>query len=205
MRFFVSLAYIFLLFMGIANAQTPVTQGYEIKITGSGISDNCLYLQGYYGQDVFVFDSAKVKGHKIVLFKNKKKEMPAGIYTLTDRFGNEYLDLMIDKDRRFTLIGGEWNSSFVTNVMVEGSDENAQFIEFQKNSQLNGAGILEFIHHDVIDALFYLFPEEFIALKQLLYFTFLIDKVDQSHLLFVFCILFNGICGTGEYSMNRSA
>ena len=132
MRFFVSLACIFLFTLGIANAQKPDTQGYEIKITGSSISDNCLYLQGYYGQDVFVFDSAKVKGHKIVLFKNKKKEMPAGIYTLTDRFGNEYLDLMIDKDRHFTLIGGEWNSSFVTNVVVEGSDENAQFIEFQK-------------------------------------------------------------------------
>lgn len=138
MRFFVSLACIFLFTLGIANAQKPDTQGYEIKITGSGISDNCLYLQGYYGQDAFVFDSAKVKGHKSVTFKNKKKEMPSGVYTLTDRFGNEYLDLMIDKDRHFTLIGGKWNNSFVTNVVVEGSDENAQFIEFQKQMATPG-------------------------------------------------------------------
>ena len=78
MRFFVSLACIFLFAMGIANAQNSVTQGYEIKITGSKISENTLYLQGYYGQDAFIFDSAKVKGHKSILFKNKKKEMPAG-------------------------------------------------------------------------------------------------------------------------------
>ena len=132
MRFFVSLACIFLFASGIANAQNSVTQGYEIKITGSKISENTLYLQGYYGQDAFIFDSAKVKGHKSILFKNKKKEMPAGIYTLTDRFGNEYFDLMIDKSRRFTINGGEWNNAFVASATVEGSDENAQFIEFQK-------------------------------------------------------------------------
>ena len=135
MRFFVSLACIFLFALGIANAQNSVTQGYEIKITGSKISENTLYLQGYYGQDAFIFDSAKVKGHKSILFKNKKKEMPAGIYTLTDRFGNEYLDLMIDKNRHFTVNGGEWGPAFVATVTVNGSDENTQFVEFQKQMQ----------------------------------------------------------------------
>ena len=131
-RFFVSLACIFLVFIAFTNAQSTDKQGYEIKITGNKLSEATLYLQGYYGQDAFIFDSAKVKGHKSVLFKNKKKEMPAGIYTLTDRFGNEYLDLIIDKSRRFTINGGEWNNAFVANVTVEGSDENAQFVEFQK-------------------------------------------------------------------------
>ena len=135
MRFFVSLACIFLFALGIANAQNSVTQGYEIKITGNQISENTLYLQGYYGQDAFIFDSAKVKGHKSILFKNKKKEMPAGIYTLTDRLGNEYLDLMIDKNRHFTVNGGEWGPAFVATVTVNGSDENTQFVEFQKQMQ----------------------------------------------------------------------
>ncbi len=158
MRFFVSLACIFLFALGIANAQKPVTQGYEIKITGSGISDNCLYLQGYYGQDAFIFDSAKVKGHKSVTFKNKKKEMPAGIYTLTDRFGNEYLDLIIDQNRSFTVNGGNWTDAFVMSVTVEGSDENAQFIEFQKQMEASGQ------QFDKIPQLFYeSMPESFLG------------------------------------------
>jgi len=44
MRFFVSLACIFLFAIGIANAQNLVTQGYDIKITGEKISENTLYL-----------------------------------------------------------------------------------------------------------------------------------------------------------------
>ena len=138
MRFFVLLACIFLFAMGTTNAQNTVTQGYEIKITGDKISENTLYLQGYYGQDAFIFDSAKVKGQKSITFKNKKKEMPAGIYTLTDRFGNEYLDLIIDQNRSFTVTGGNWNNAFVMSTSIEGSDENAQFIEFQKQMEASG-------------------------------------------------------------------
>jgi hypothetical protein len=138
MRFFVSLACIFLLSLGITNAQKPVTQGYEIKITGNKISENTLYLQGYYGQDAFIFDSAKVKGQKSVTFKNKKKEMPSGIYTLTDRFGNEYLDLIIDKNSHFSVSGGDWSRDYLSNAIVENSDENAQFIEFQKQMETPG-------------------------------------------------------------------
>lgn len=131
LRFIILLACTSLFFMGITNAQNTENQGYEIKITATGIDESMLYLQGYYGQEAFIFDSAKVKGHKNIIFKNKKKEMPAGIYTLTDRFGNEYLDLIIDKKRRFTITGNSLDRLSAT-AIVDGSEENTQFIEFQK-------------------------------------------------------------------------
>lgn len=113
-------------------AQNTNIQGYEIKITGTEINESVLYLQAYYGQEKFLFDSAKVKGRKTVVFKNKKKEMPSGIYSITDRAGNEYIDLMIDQNRRFSITGGEWNNHYYATAIAEGSDENTQFLEFQK-------------------------------------------------------------------------
>ena len=131
MRFFVSLVCTFLIFISIVNAQNTDNQGYEIKILTADIDDSYMYLQGYYGQEAYIFDSAKVKGHKNIVFKNKKRIMPSGVYTLTDRFGNEYLDLIIDKSRRFTVTGSSLDHLSATAV-VEGSEENSQFVEFQK-------------------------------------------------------------------------
>ena len=131
-RFFVLCVCGFLLTSLDTNAQNIDNKGYEIKFSANNINDAYLYLQGYYGQEAFTFDSAKVKGHKSAVFKNKKKVMPAGVYTLIDRYGNEYLDLIVDKNRQMSVIGGEWNSMYVQSVTIEGSEENIQFIEFQK-------------------------------------------------------------------------
>lgn len=131
MRFFVSLVCTFLILISIADAQNTDNQGYEIKILTTDIDNSYMYLQGYYGQEAYIFDSAKVKGHKNIVFKNKKRIMPSGVYTLTDRFGNEYLDLIIDKNRRFTVTGSSLDRLSATAV-VEGSEENSQFVEFQK-------------------------------------------------------------------------
>lgn len=113
-------------------AQGLVTPGYEIKIIATNMGNDKLFLQAYNGQESFMFDSAKVKGHKNVVFKNAKKIIPSGIYSVVDRNGNEYANLIIDQNRKLTITGGEWNARFVTTATVEGSDENAQFIEFQK-------------------------------------------------------------------------
>ncbi len=131
LRFCVSMILFFLLFSSCIYAQKAENQGYEIRILTSGVDNNYMYLQGYYGQDAFIFDSAKVNGHKSIVFKNKKKVMPSGVYTLTDRFGNEYLDLIIDKNRHFTITGNSLDQLSATAV-VDGSEENAQFVEFQK-------------------------------------------------------------------------
>ena len=114
-------------------AQNTNTQGYEIKFQALGIDDSYLYIQAYYGEEAYIFDSAKVKGHKAVVFKNKKKVIPTGIYTLTDRFGNEYLDLVINKDRYFAVMGLTLDR-LSTTAVVSGSEENSQFIEFQKQN-----------------------------------------------------------------------
>ena len=131
MRFLVLFFCTLLLACFSMEAQNTNNQGYEIKITTYNVDDNYMYLQGYYGQEAYFFDSAKVKGHKNIVFKNKKRVIPAGIYTLTDRFGNEYLDLIINKDRYFTVIGLSLDR-LSTTAIVSGSEENAQFIEFQK-------------------------------------------------------------------------
>ena len=131
MRFLVLFLCTLLLACFNIEAQNTNIQGYEIKILTYNVDESYMYLQGYYGQEAYVFDSAKVKGHKNIIFKNKKRIMPPGIYTLTDRFGNEYLDLIINKDRYISVIGLGLDR-LSTSAIVSGSEENAQFIEFQK-------------------------------------------------------------------------
>lgn len=128
-------ALVFVLLCGITVLTQAQPAGYEIKISSTNIDDNYLYLQAYRGQDAFVFDSAKVKGHKSVVFKNSSKQMPSGIYTIIDRFGNEYLDLIIDKNRQFSISGDNFDPMFCHTATVTGSDENTQFFSFQKQLQ----------------------------------------------------------------------
>lgn len=109
--------------------------GYEIKIEAEGIASHYLYLQAHIGHDSFVCDSAKVKGHKSVCFKSSKKQLPDGVYSICDRFGNVYFDIIIDNDSYFNISGGEWNSRYIASATASGSEANAQFIEFQKQYQ----------------------------------------------------------------------
>ncbi len=182
LRFVILLACTSLFFTGITNAQNTENQGYEIKITATGIDESMLYLQGYYGQEAFIFDSAKVKGHKNIIFKNKKKEMPTGIYTLTDRFGNEYLDLIIDKKRRFTITGSSLDRLSAT-AIVDGSEENAQFVEFQKQmAPAEMSGETSSQAADNIPKLFYeSMPESFLGhfIKAKYYINPLLPQADE--------------------------
>lgn len=175
MRFFVSLLCTFLIFIGVANAQNTTVQGYEIKIQTINVEENYMYLQAYYGQEAYVFDSAKVKGHKNIVFKNKKRVIPSGIYTLTDRFGNEYLDLIINKDRYFTVIGLSLDR-LNTTAMVSGSIENTQFVEFQKQWSTIGSedsGIPQIFYEST--------PESFLGhyIKAKYYINPMLPKLDE--------------------------
>lgn len=124
--------FLFVTAMFTATAQSADVSGYEIKINAQNISQGSLYLQGYKGQEVFILDSAKVKGHKSVVFKNNKKTIPTGIYAVVDKQGNEYVNLIIDHNRKFSVNGEEFDARFVATATVEDSDENTQFVEFQK-------------------------------------------------------------------------
>ena len=163
-RFFVLCLCILLLASMGLHAQNTDIQGYEINFSVLNINDSYLYLQGYYGQEAYIFDSAKVKGHKSFVFKNKKRMMPAGVYTLTDRFGNEYLDLIIDKSRNFSITGGNLDR-LNSSATVEGSEENAQFVEFQK--QMATVGTYQETFPQTIDNTLTLFyestPESFLG------------------------------------------
>ncbi|MBO4654362.1 MAG: thioredoxin family protein [Bacteroidales bacterium] len=183
LRFCASLACTFLVLISMINAQNIDNQGYEIKVSASNIDENFMYLQGYYGQEAFIFDSAKVKGHKNIVFKNKKRVMPSGVYSLTDRFGNEYLDLMIDKSRHFTVTGSSLDR-LSTSAIVSGSEENAQFIEFQK--QMASVEMSHETSPQTIDNTPQLFyestPESFLGhyIKAKYYINSMLPQLDES-------------------------
>ncbi len=163
-------------------AQNANNQGYEIKFQALGIDDSYLYLQAYYGEEAYIFDSAKVKGHKAVVFKNKKKVMPTGIYTLTDRFGNEYLDLVINKDRYFAVMGLTLDR-LSTTAVVSGSEENSQFIEFQKQ-MVSAEALQEKSPHSIDNTakMFYeSMPESFLGhyVKAKYYINPALSKLDE--------------------------
>lgn len=169
---------LFVTAMFTAMAQSADVPGYEIKINAQNISQGSLYLQGYKGQEVFVFDSAKVKGRKSVVFKNNKKTIPTGIYAVVDRQGNEYVNLIVDHNRKFNVNGEEFDDRFVATATVEGSDENTQFVEFQKKLITSDNPVAAAkLFHEAIPASFL---GHFIKAKYNLYWQSLLSESDNS-------------------------
>lgn len=104
--------------------------GYSIKITLDAIDDHQLYLTGNLGPKEYIFDSAKVRKNNTVLFENKNRVLPGGIYRVVSPKGIVYLDFIVDRDRYFSISATKeepWKSA-----VINGSDENITYYQFLK-------------------------------------------------------------------------
>jgi len=95
---------------------------YSIKINLNGLPDKMLYLVGNYGNEFIVFDSAEVKGHKTVVFENKKKKLPSGIYQIVNQQGNSYLYWLIEKSRHFIISGTSYRNPYGNTTVTNSED-----------------------------------------------------------------------------------
>ena len=104
-------------------------EGYDITISIENVPDKMLYLVGFYGDNAILFDSVKVKHKSDFYFKNNKGKMPSGIYWLINKNRDVYMELLVDKDRHFTIkttMDQLWNWREMTNT-----EENKVFFGYQ--------------------------------------------------------------------------
>ncbi|MCL2247172.1 MAG: redoxin domain-containing protein [Lentimicrobiaceae bacterium] len=90
------------------------------------MSDKYLYLTGIYGHKPYMVDSAKY-AKKQYLFKNLKKELPSGFYSIQNRNGDILADFIIDHTRKFTIHSNNNVIEFLN------SDENIVFQQLKKD------------------------------------------------------------------------
>lgn len=86
MRIWIS---VLVLFLNVAlyaqnpfSEDTPVVNGYDIFVSKPDFGNEMFYLTGNYGKTIYVVDSCLAKKGTLS-FKNKKKIVPCGVYTIT--------------------------------------------------------------------------------------------------------------------------
>lgn len=89
----------FLLLAVIGFAQN----GYEIKVTLKPFKNQYIYLGHYSGKQYPIVDSAKLNANSEAVFKGVKK-LGGGIYLVVFPAKNNYFEVLIDKQQRFSVI-----------------------------------------------------------------------------------------------------
>ena len=75
-------------------------EGYKIQIQIDGITDSVCYLANYYGDKVYLTDTAKVGKKGIFIFEGDEP-LPGGIYILAGQSNNQYFEFLVDKEQKF--------------------------------------------------------------------------------------------------------
>lgn len=106
-----------------------VKNGYEIKITISGLSDSTLYLAYHFGDKQYVTDTVKLSSGGQGVFSGPES-LPQGIYMIVLP-GRKYFEILMTEDQFFSA-SCSYNDFFNT-LKFSGSDINSSFIDYQKH------------------------------------------------------------------------
>lgn len=110
------------------SAFSQVKSNYEISLTISGLSDSTVYLAYHFGDKQYVRDTLKLdsRGHGVFA---GKESLPQGIYMVVLP-GRNYFEMLISDDQQFSVTCSY--SDYFKTLKFSGSDENSNFIEYQK-------------------------------------------------------------------------
>lgn len=131
-------------FAGITSAQivfpdgTPTVNRYNIKV--KTVEDvEKLYLQGFYGSEYYLADSAVVK-NGVATFKRSKCNLPCGVYLLSvfdpsHTMSTPICELVINQDNKLTVTLTQHVDSasgyVINDIAIDGSPENDVLYSFR--------------------------------------------------------------------------
>jgi thiol-disulfide isomerase/thioredoxin len=107
---------------------TAAGQGYDIKVEFKGATDSMFYLVRYLFDQLYIADTAVVKGGKARF--TGKQELERGVYTLVSQEKSVYFDFFVNDTQKFTLITDK--ADVVKNLKVVGSKDNELFFSYIK-------------------------------------------------------------------------
>ena len=119
-------------------AGTPCVKKYNIKVlTNSDFPK--LYIQGFYGNDYYLVDSAVVK-NGVAVFKKNKCELPCGVYLLavfdpSHSFTNIIGEFIVNQNAKLLIRHNQHTDSashyVVNDLAIDGSPENDVLYAFR--------------------------------------------------------------------------
>ena len=107
---------------------SQLKNGYEIAVSISGLQDSTIYLAHHYGSKQLLVDTLKLDKTGSGIFKGKEP-LPQGIYLIVLPKKN-YFEILVGDDQLFEI--HTRYSDFVKSLKVTGSEENSEFLEFQR-------------------------------------------------------------------------
>ncbi|MDR1756269.1 MAG: DUF5106 domain-containing protein [Culturomica sp.] len=104
-------------------------QGYEIKLHVKKMAGQEVILAHYLEGNVYAVDTARLDAAGTGVFKKENRKLARGMYLI--RFSpSNYPDLIIGDDQHFTVTTDTLD--YLNTMKIEGSPENAAFLEFQQ-------------------------------------------------------------------------
>jgi len=125
------LIFFYATFLYISSVSQTTPKGYEINYKSFDKGTPYLYLTGIYGNESYMVDSAKFAKNQY-LFKNKKKILPSGFYTIESQKENGtsrfiHAEFIVDQTRNFTI------DDTGTSLLFNNSEENRVFLNFKQD------------------------------------------------------------------------
>lgn len=117
---------IVLVLSGIATLYSQ--ENYKITFKIKGMADSISYLASYYGDKVISVDTS-INKNSTITFEGEKS-LPGGIYMLISEDKKKLMELVIDKDRKFTIKSD--TSDIINNARAIKTEENELFFKYIK-------------------------------------------------------------------------
>jgi hypothetical protein len=104
------------------------SEGYKIKLRIEGVADEEVILAHYFNKSIYPDDTVGFDKNGEGIFRGKSS-LPQGMYIIYLPSG-KYFEIILGEDQDF-LISSD-TTDFIHHAVIEGSEENKVFFEFQK-------------------------------------------------------------------------
>jgi thiol-disulfide isomerase/thioredoxin len=131
-------------YLATVQAQPPKKQpsptgGYRIEAEIKPYQNGKLFLAYHYGESKGLADSAEINTNSKAVFAGSQKLHP-GIYMVVSPAKMILFELLIDEDQHFSIFADTTN---LRSIRFEGSQDNDQFLQYQKFTDEKGKLITE--------------------------------------------------------------
>ncbi len=105
--------------------------GHYIGMHINGYTDSVLFLTSYYGEKIYLVDSAYSHNNNVFEFQGDG-QLPAGMYMAVSSKKEKLFEFLVSDQQKYNLYTD--TSTYVLNMKVHGSPENKIFFDFVRHS-----------------------------------------------------------------------
>jgi len=131
LKLFCGLSFLLISFAALAGGGKTGEKKHDIKITLVGFHNTVSYLGCQYGENTYIFDTAKIDDKGNLEFSGPK-ELDGGIYFVVSADKRKLFEFIIDKEQKFSIKVD--TTDYIKSMRIVGSEENDLFYQFQQHA-----------------------------------------------------------------------